>query len=74
MEYKNPEEMNMEGLTINRLEQSVYYGGAEIFLTNREFQILYFLMLNQGKVFSKKRFMNRYPVIKKKKIITGLTL
>ena len=66
MEYKNPEEMNMEGLTINRLEQSVYYGGAEILLTNREFQILYFLMLTQGKVFSKKQIYEQISGDKEK--------
>ena len=47
LEYRN--------LKINPLEQTVYYFGEEIPLTNREFQLLYLLLKYQGQVFSKRQ-------------------
>lgn len=42
-------------LYINYLEQVVIYKGKEITFTNREFQVLYFLMKHPGQVFSKRQ-------------------
>lgn len=52
----NREDVNMiefEGLTVNYSEQTVHYQMQEIEMTNREFQILYFLMSHRGQVFSR---------------------
>lgn len=46
-------------LCINNLEQVVIYKGKEISFTNREFQVLYFLMRHQGQVFSKAQIYNQ---------------
>lgn len=47
--------IEFEGLAVNFLEQTVHYGIQEIIMTNREFQILFFLMSHRGQVFSKKQ-------------------
>lgn len=42
-------------LKVNPLEQTVYYCGEEIPLTNREFQVLYLLLKYHGQVFTKRQ-------------------
>ncbi|XBX04839.1 response regulator transcription factor [Enterocloster clostridioformis] len=44
-----------ENLIINTVEQVTLYDNKEIELTNREFQVLYFLVSYQGQVFSKRQ-------------------
>lgn len=51
----NIDPIEFEGLTVNYSEQTVYYEIQEIMMTNREFQILLFLMSNRGQVFSKRQ-------------------
>ena len=51
----NSDLIEFEGLTVNYSEQTVYYETQEIIMTNREFQILLFLMSNRGQVFSKRQ-------------------
>lgn len=50
---ENYEIIEFNNLIVNNLEQVVSYKDVEIQLTNREFQILYFLMRHRGQVFSK---------------------
>lgn len=57
----NREDINViefEGLIMNYSEQTVYYQSQEIMMTNREFQILYFLISHRGQVFSKRQIYN----------------
>lgn len=51
----NNDLIEFEGLIVNYSEQTVYYGMQEIVMTNREFQILYFLLSHRGQVFSKRQ-------------------
>lgn len=44
-----------EELEVNLIEQTAYYRGEEVCFTNREFQVLAFLMKYCGQVFSKKQ-------------------
>ena len=48
------------GLVMNPSEQTVIYQGREIELSVREFRLLYHLMTNQGKVFSKEQIYAFY--------------
>lgn len=52
---KEMDGLEYQNLKINPLEQTVYYFGEEIPLTNREFQLLYLLLKYQGQVFSKRQ-------------------
>lgn len=56
---ENYEIIEFNNLIVNNLEQVVSYKDVEIKLTNREFQILYFLMRHQGQVFSKTQIYNQ---------------
>ncbi|WP_024345325.1 winged helix-turn-helix domain-containing protein [Lacrimispora indolis] len=51
----NIDSIEFEGLIVNYSEQTVYYGMQEIMMTNREFQVLYFLISHRGQVFSKRQ-------------------
>lgn len=51
--YGKSDIIKFDGLTVNYLEQTVFYKDNEILLTNREFQVLYFLAQHRGQVFSK---------------------
>ncbi len=42
-------------LTINPLEQTVFYSDDEIVFTNREFEVLYLLLQYQGVVLSRQQ-------------------
>lgn len=57
--YGNSDIIKLDGLVMNYLEQTVFYNDNEILLTNREFQVLYFLMRHQGQVFSKAQIYNQ---------------
>lgn len=56
---ENFEIIEFNNLIVNYSEQVVSYKDVEIQLTNREFQVLYFLMRNQGQVFSKAQIYNQ---------------
>ena len=47
--------LNFEGMKLNLAEKNVVIHGAEIMLTNREFEILYLLAKNPGRIFSKEQ-------------------
>lgn len=59
MESAKDDIVEFENLRLNRIEHTIYYGQKEIIMTNREFQVLYFLMLYQGQVFSKSQIYNQ---------------
>ena len=42
-------------MKLNLLEKNVIIHGAEVMLTNREFEILYLLAQNSGRIFSKEQ-------------------
>ena len=47
--------LNFEGMKLNLAEKNVVIHGAEVMLTNREFEILYLLAQNSGRIFSKEQ-------------------
>ena len=47
--------LEYENLVINPMEQVVFYKEVEIEFTNREFQVLYLLLLHRGIVLSKRQ-------------------
>lgn len=47
--------IKFEGLTVSYSEQTLCYEMQEIMMTNREFQILYFLISHRSQVFSKRQ-------------------
>ena len=47
--------LNFEGMKLNLAEKNVVIHGAEVMLTNREFEILYLLVQNSGRIFSKEQ-------------------
>lgn len=47
--------LEYENLVINPMEQVVFYKEIEIEFTNREFQVLYLLLLPRGIVLSKRQ-------------------
>lgn len=49
------ENIRLGGLRIDLCERSVIAGKTEIILTNREFDILYLLAKNPGRIFSKEQ-------------------
>lgn len=51
--------MESDGLKLNYQEHALFYKDAEISMTNREFQVLYFLMRHPGQVFSKTQIYNQ---------------
>lgn len=50
--------LNFTGLEINQSLRSVYVNSIEVRLTAKEFDLLYFLASNQGKVFTKEQIYN----------------
>jgi DNA-binding response OmpR family regulator len=50
--------LNFTGLEINHSLRSVYVNKTEIRLTAKEFELLYFLSSNQGRVFTKEQIYN----------------
>ena len=51
--------LNVDYLTIDKLNHKVSYDGREIILTAREFEILYLLASNRGRVFSSEEIFER---------------
>ena len=47
--------LNFEGMKLNLAEKNVVIHGAEVMLTNREFEILYLLAQSPGRIFSKEQ-------------------
>ena len=47
--------LNFEGMKLNLAEKNVVIHGVEGMLTNREFEILYLLAQNSGRIFSKEQ-------------------
>lgn len=47
--------LNFGGMELNLAEKNVIIHGAEIMLTNREFEILYLLAQSPGRIFSKEQ-------------------
>lgn len=51
--------IEFKGIIASYSEQTVFYEKQELMMTNREFQILYFLMSHQGQVFSKRQIYDQ---------------
>ena len=47
--------LNFEGMKLNLAEKNVVIHGVEVMLTNREFEILYLLAQNSGRILSKEQ-------------------
>ena len=54
----NDGELCFDGLTINRETYEVYLGGERLELPPKEFELLYFLAKNSGKVFTRDQLLN----------------
>lgn len=50
--------LNFTGLEIDYTLRSVHVGGTDVRLTAKEFDLLYFLASNQGKIFTKEQIYN----------------
>lgn len=55
---KNVSVIHIRTLEINMTQHSVYKNGREILLTNTEFKMPYFLVLNKGMALSKDQIYN----------------
>lgn len=47
------------GIVLNPSARSVFVNGSPLELTHKEFELLHFLMANQGQVFSREQLLNR---------------
>lgn len=56
--YEGNLALNFKGLEINHSLRSVHVSNMEVRLTAKEFDLLYFLASNQGKVFTKEQIYN----------------
>ncbi|MBE7032026.1 MAG: response regulator transcription factor, partial [Ruminococcaceae bacterium] len=54
----NDNELRFDGLTINRETYEVYLGEERLELPPKEFELLYFLAKNSGKVFTRDQLLN----------------
>lgn len=54
----NQQELRFDGLTINRDTYEVYLGDERLELPPKEFELLYFLAQNAGKVFTRDHLLN----------------
>ncbi len=54
----NDSELRFDGLTINRETYEVYLGEERLELPPKEFELLYFLAKNSGKVFTRDQLLN----------------
>ena len=50
-----PKIVSSQGLIVNLAERKIFYGEAELNLSNREFDIIEFLMSNANQIFDKER-------------------
>ena len=50
-----PKIVSSQGLIVNLAERKIFYGEAELNLSNREFDIVEFLMSNANQIFDKER-------------------
>ncbi len=50
-----PKVISSQGLIVNLAERKIFYGETELNLSNREFDIVEFLMRNAGQIFDKER-------------------
>lgn len=57
-EKSNSGQLQFDGLTINRETYDVYLDGAKLELPPKEFELLYFLARNLGKVFTRDQLLN----------------
>lgn len=51
-------EVSFENIEINMAKRTVHVDGAEISLTYKEFELLYYLIMNQGIVLTRDKLMN----------------
>ncbi len=57
-EKDSPEQLKFDGLTINRETYDVFLDGTKLELPPKEFELLYFLARNSGKVFTRDQLLN----------------
>lgn len=57
--YEKDETIEIADLTINRSERRVYIKGKEINLTSKEFEMLYLLANNPGRVFTREEIFRQ---------------
>lgn len=57
--HEKDEIIEISDLIINRAERKVYIKGKEINLTSKEFEMLYFLANNPGRVFTRDEIFNK---------------
>lgn len=55
---ESPEELNFDRLSISRATYEVYLDGERLELPPKEFELLYFLAQNAGKVFTRDQLLN----------------
>ena len=58
IQSSNDDELRFDGLTINRETYEVYLGEERLELPPKEFELLYFLAKNSGKVFTRDQLLN----------------
>lgn len=56
---KDVENIIVRGLEVETISHKVYVSGSEVNLTNKEFELLLFLMQNPNKVFTKENLFDR---------------
>lgn len=49
----NPDELSFEGICLNLHDRSLTVNGTPVTLTRKEFELLYYLLSNAGKLFSR---------------------
>ncbi|MDR3165415.1 MAG: response regulator transcription factor [Synergistaceae bacterium] len=53
------ENMEIAGIVLNNPRRTVHAGGSEITLTYKEFELLYYLMMNEGIVLSREKLLDQ---------------
>lgn len=59
-ESHNQDKIVLKGMSINKSNREVIVQNNQIELTGKEFDLLLFLAMNKGKVYTKGRFIYRY--------------
>lgn len=56
---KDSERLTVGNITLDQTSHRVFAGADEVFLTNKEYQLLFFLMENEGVLISRDTLLNR---------------
>jgi two-component system alkaline phosphatase synthesis response regulator PhoP len=56
---KDSEKLTVGGITLDQTSHRVFVGDKEVLLTNKEYQLLFFLMENEGVLISRDTLLNR---------------